>query len=89
MNNPQMNKEGQLSCTALLWVQYMTMIYILRMLLKAKRTENCVLHLQAVHDMLPYMAASGHTLYAKLAYLYLQMKQELTQTHPDVYRIFQ
>ncbi len=84
-----MNKERRLSCTALLWVQYMTMIYILRMLLKAKRTGNCVLHLQAVHDMLPYMTASEHTLYAKSAYLYLQMMQELTQTHPDVYRIFQ
>ncbi len=37
--------------------------------------------------MLPYFAASEHTLYAK--YLYLQMMQELPQTHPDVYRIFQ
>ncbi len=84
-NNLQMKKEGQLSHTALLWLQYMTMIDILRMFLKAERTGN----LQAVHDMLPYFAASGHTLYAKSAYLYLQMMQELLQTHPDVYKIFQ
>ncbi len=58
-----MNKEGQLSRTALIWLQYMTMLDILHMSLKAELTGNCALHFQAVHDMLPYFAASGPTHY--------------------------
>ncbi len=87
-NNLEMKKNCQLSRTALLWLQYMKMIDILRMFLKAERTGNWALHLQAVHDMLPYFAASGHNLYAKSAHIYLQMMQELPQTHPDVYKSF-
>ncbi len=39
-NNLQMKKEHQFSHTAFLWLLYMTMINILRMFLKAKRTGN-------------------------------------------------
>ena len=39
--------------------------------------------------MLPYFAASGHRLYAKLAYVYLQMMTALPETHPDVHKIFE
>ncbi len=59
------------------------------MFLKNERTGNWVLHLQAVHDMLPCFAASGHIRLAKSAYLYSQMIKELLQTHTEVYRIFQ
>ncbi|PIK60313.1 hypothetical protein BSL78_02744 [Apostichopus japonicus] len=77
------------SRTALLWFQYMDMVNILERFLKAERTGNWGLHLQTVHDMLPYFAASGHALYAKCAYVYLQTMLNLPKTHPDVYRKFQ
>ncbi len=82
-------KEAMTTRTARLWLQYMDMIDILRMFLKAERTGNWELHLQAVHDMLPYFAASGHTLYAKSAFIYLQLMHDLPKSHPDVHRRFQ
>ena len=39
--------------------------------------------------MLPSFAASGHSLYAKFAYIYLQTMSSLQETHPHVYRKFQ
>ena len=50
---------------------------------------NWSLHLQSVYDMLPYFAAAGHRLYAKSAYIYLQMMNELQNTHPNIYKNFQ
>ena len=38
--------------------------------------------------MLPYFAASGHNLYAKSAYIYLQSMRKLEQTNPEVYEAF-
>ena len=48
-----------------LWLPYMDMLDVLRKFLKAERTGNWKLHLQAMHEMLPYLAASGHNLYTK------------------------
>ena len=72
--------------TALLWFQYMDMINILQMFLKAERTGQWQLHLQSVHNMLPYFAASGHSLYAKSAYIYLQTMLRLQESHLDVHK---
>ena len=49
---------------------------------------NWKLHLQTVQDMLPYFAASGHSLYAKSALVYLQIMLRLPETHPDAHREF-
>ena len=75
--------------TAVLWTVYMEMVDILRRFIKAERTGNWSLHLQSVYDMLPYFAAAGHRLYAKSAYIYLQMMNELQNTHPNIYKNFQ
>ncbi len=53
------------SRTSALWIQYMKMADILRKFIRAERTGNWPLHLQAIQDMLPYLAASGHNLYPK------------------------
>ena len=53
------------SRTAKLWLQYMTMIDVLRTFLKAERTGNWKLYLHTVKEMLPYFAAAGHNLYVK------------------------
>ncbi len=42
------------SRTAALWLQYMDMVDILRKYIRAERTGNWELHLQAVSEMLPY-----------------------------------
>ena len=49
---------------------------------------NWKLHLQTVGCMLPYFAASGHSLYVKSAYVYLQIMLRLPETHPDAHRKF-
>ena len=59
------------SRTAALWVQYMNMIDIISEFIRPECTRNWALHLQAIQDMLPYMAASGHNLYTKSAMVYL------------------
>ena len=57
--------------TASLWIKYLDMIQILRKFIRAKRMGNWYLHLEAVSEMLPYLAASGHSLYVKSASIYL------------------
>ena len=66
--------------TAKLWLQYMDMVKILRKFIKAEHMGNWSLHLEAVVDMLPYLAASGHSLYAKSARIYLQTMLSLNRT---------
>ena len=81
-------KQTITTLTAILWLQYMDMVSILQRLIKAERKANWKLHLQTVQDMLPYVAASGHSLYAKSAYSYLQIMLRLPETHPDAHRKF-
>ncbi len=75
--------------TPQLWFQYMEMVDILCKFIKAERTGNWKLHLQAVYDMLPYLAASGHNLYAKSIHIYLQQMSKLHEEHPKVYQHFE
>ena len=74
--------------TAKLWLQYMEMIGILRMFIKAEITGYWALHVQTIQAMLPYFAAAGHNLYAKSAHMYLQTMLELPETHPDIHSSF-
>lgn len=53
------------SRTAALWLQYIEMVDILCKFLRAERTGNWALHLEAISEMLPFMAASGQNLYTK------------------------
>ena len=55
----------------------METVNILRRFIKAERRGDWTLHLQTVQEMLPYLAASGHSLYAKYARIYLQHITEL------------
>ena len=76
------------SRTSALWVQYMSMIDILRKFIRAERTGNWELHLQSIQAMLPYMAASGHNSYTKSGMLYLQQMLNIPTQHPDVQQHF-
>ena len=64
------------------------MIYIFRKYIRAQHIGNWELHLQALSDMLPYLAASGHNHYTKSVWVYLQQMSKLEDEHPDVYRHF-
>ena len=77
------------SRTATLWLEYMNMVDILRQYIRAERTGNWDLHLEAVSKMLPYLAASEHNHYTKSAWVYLQQMHQLDKQHPDVYQHFQ
>ena len=86
--NTQRDHTRGTSRTAALWLQYMEMVNILRTSIKVERTANWELHHQAVSEMLPYFAASGHNLYVKCVRLYLQSMSNLRDDHPAVYRDF-
>ena len=74
--------------TSTLWLQYMRMPDILRKFIKAERTGDWQLHLRSTYEILSYFAASGHNLYAKSAYIYLQSMRKLEETNPEVYEAF-
>ena len=76
------------SRTAALWLQYLDMLDMLRGFLKAERTGNWEMHMQAVSQMLPYFATSGHNHYTQSASLYLQSMKNLNVEHPAVYKAF-
>ncbi len=73
----------QASRTAKLWLQFMKMMDILRMFLKGERIGIWELHIQAMYEMMPYLVASGHNLYTKCIYVYVQQMHE---THPEARR---
>ena len=81
-------KNMEQNRTAKLWLQYMTMIDLLRKFITAERLGDWDLHLQSLYDMLPYMAASGHNLYLKSIHIYLQNMSKLQQEHPEVHAHF-
>ncbi len=66
----------------------MTLVAILRAFIRAGRTKNWKLYLQSLHEMLPYLAASGHHNYTKSLVLYLNKMQNLEESHPHVYNKF-
>ena len=76
------------SRTSALWVQYMSMIEILRKFIRAEHTGNWELHLQSIQAILSYMAASGHNSYTKSDMLYLQQMSNLPIQHPNVQQHF-
>ena len=78
----------QAPSTAKLWLHFMKMMDILRMFLKGERMGILALRIQAMYDMMPYLAASGHNLYTKCMHVYLQQMHKLHETHPEVSRHF-
>ena len=76
------------SRTATLRLQYLGMLDMLRGFLKAERTGNWEMHMQAVSQMLPYFATSGNNHYTQSASLYLQSMKNLNVEHPAVYKAF-
>ena len=64
------------------------MIKILLTSIKADRTGNFILSLEAIKDMLPYLAAAGRTSYTKCAMMYVQHMESLRYTDPKTFHDF-
>ena len=56
--------------------------------ISAKRLGLWDLHLQVAAEMLPYLAASGHNLYVKSVWLYIQEMTKLPSRHPKMFQMF-
>src|SRR6218665_1725628 len=76
------------SRTAKLWLQFMNNIETVRLFIRAERLSDWSMHQLATQRMLSLFAASGHFNYAKCARLYLQMMQDMPETHPWLYEQF-
>ena len=76
------------SRTSQLWMQYSDMVFILRKFIYAERLGSWELHLRALREMLPYLAASGHNNYTKSLVLYLNKMDKLPESHPEVHELF-
>lgn len=74
--------------SARLWIMYMDMIQILRTFITASRSGNWRLYLQALPQMLPFLASSGHNNYVKSLVIYVDKMEKLEETHPSVYNRF-
>lgn len=72
-----------------LWVSYMDMVKIVRMLVMADRMGSWEMQRVAVADCLPLFAAAGHFNYVKSAYHCLQNMEDLESRDPEVFRKFQ
>ena len=56
--------------------------------IRAERTSNFELHLQAARSMLPYFVSAGHHQYAKVTRLYLQLFDTWKELYPDLVKKF-
>ncbi|KAK3916607.1 CaM kinase-like vesicle-associated protein [Frankliniella fusca] len=75
-------KAFELSRTGKLWVQYIRMVELIRLLVRAERVGDWSLHLYTVKQMLPYFHAASHLNYAKSAHLYLQLMDAVESSLP-------
>ena len=74
-----MNSTGQLGYG-------LQMKDILKKFIAAVRTDDLMGHLNALQEMLPYFAASGHNLYLKSGYMYLQEMTCVSEKSPNEYQ---
>ena len=82
--NDLMTELSTASRTGKLWIEYIRMVQVMLLFIRAERTGDWGLHLFCVSKMIPVLHSGGHTAYAKSARLYLdQMKTiPLTMTTP-------
>lgn len=61
---------------------------VLRKFIKAGCTGYWEVHLQAVYEMLPYLAASSQSLYAKSPYIFPQSMLGLQNSNTEMFNYF-
>ena len=70
------------------WEEYIRMVIMLLQFVKAERTGNWRLHLQAASAMAPYFFEHDHQNYARWLPIDLADMGQLEQKHPAVYQHF-
>ena len=75
--------------TFIFWKQYMDLVKLLLLFLRAEREGIWNLHLETLSQMLPLMAVYDHTNYMRWGVVYLTDMQELETTAPTVFDQFQ
>lgn len=70
------------------WSSYIDMVQLLLLYIRATRTSNWKLHLQAIRLMLPWFFVTDRTNYSRYLPCYLIEMKNLNETHPCKYRTF-
>ena len=70
------------------WDEYVRMVITLLQFIKAERTGNWCLHLEATSALAPYFFAHDRQNYARWLPVYLPDMGMLEKNHPDVCRQF-
>jgi hypothetical protein len=71
------NDLSNQSRTGKLWIQYLQMVRLIMLFLRAERAGYWDLHLYAIELMIPYFHAAGHIKYARCARLYIEQMKRL------------
>ena len=69
--------EALSSRTGNLWIEYIKMVRILLLFIRAERSADKDLYLYCIAKMIPVLHAGGHTAYAKSSRLYLDQMNQL------------
>ena len=80
--------EKKENSTFTFWKQYMEMVQILHLFIRAEREGNWKLHIDASQKMLPYMATYDHVNYMCWGIIYLADMMNLHETALEVYQQF-
>ncbi|MES9880176.1 MAG: hypothetical protein ABW185_04765 [Sedimenticola sp.] len=72
------------SRTGKLWLDYLKMVRLMLLFLRAERTGDWELHMYCVDAMIPICHAGGHLAYARCARLYHQQMKKLSTIMSDV-----
>ena len=78
----------QNSRTGSLWISYLDYVMVVQNFIRAERTHNWLLHVDATQRMLNLFSATGHNNYAKSCRLYLQTCMDLECNFPKLYEQF-
>ena len=81
------HQEGKDSRTGKLWTEYIKMVRLVLLFIRAERCGDWEMHLYCIAKMIPVLHAGGHTAYAKSSRLYLdQMRRLPTLMNAEAYK---
>ena len=75
--------------TAAFWMSYCYMIELLLQFVRSTRIGDSSLHLQCLHDMIPWMFAYDRTNYCRYLTVYWNDMVSLAETHPDAHALLE
>ena len=84
MFDREMSTEKNFAC----WLSYLRMVEILLSFIRAQRTGDWLLPVQAFSAMLPWLTVYDHTNYARWGQVYLTDMKALEVTALEVYEEF-